>query len=181
MDVVKGDEALDSIGLPQTQQEADVGAPVVPDEQHAWQLERVEQGQDVAREALLLVAAGGRLGPAKAPQVWAKDTVVLGEPWDDVTPGVPMLWPTVEKNERRARGSRSGHVHAQPGRLDNLVIHSREGRQVVQHSQSSLRPLLDRMCLVAATCRTIALGRRRLNRIGLGTNRLTNTAENGSF
>jgi pyridoxine 4-dehydrogenase len=35
--------------------------------------------------------------------------------------------------------------------------------------------------LVAATCRTIALGRRRLNRIGLGTNRLTNTAENRSF
>jgi pyridoxine 4-dehydrogenase len=34
---------------------------------------------------------------------------------------------------------------------------------------------------VAATSRTIALGRRRLNRIGLGTNRLTNTAENRSF
>ena len=39
----------------------------------------------------------------------------------------------------------------------------------------------DRMCLVAATSRTIALGRRRLNRIGLGTNRLTNTAESRSF
>jgi pyridoxine 4-dehydrogenase len=34
---------------------------------------------------------------------------------------------------------------------------------------------------VAATPRTIALGRHRLNRIGLGTNRLTNTAENRSF
>jgi pyridoxine 4-dehydrogenase len=35
--------------------------------------------------------------------------------------------------------------------------------------------------LVPATSRTIALGRRGLNRIGLGTNRLTNTAENRSF
>jgi len=34
---------------------------------------------------------------------------------------------------------------------------------------------------VAATSRTIALGRHRLNRIGLGTNRLANTAENRSF
>jgi pyridoxine 4-dehydrogenase len=35
--------------------------------------------------------------------------------------------------------------------------------------------------LVAARSRTIALGHRRLNRIGLGTNRLTNTAQNRSF
>jgi pyridoxine 4-dehydrogenase len=35
--------------------------------------------------------------------------------------------------------------------------------------------------LVAAPSRTIALGRRGLNRIGLGTNRLTNTAESRSF
>ena len=35
--------------------------------------------------------------------------------------------------------------------------------------------------LVAAPSRTIALGRRGLNQIGLGTNRLTNTAENRSF
>ena len=35
--------------------------------------------------------------------------------------------------------------------------------------------------LVAATPRTIALGRHRLIRIGLGTNRLTDTAENRSF
>lgn len=34
---------------------------------------------------------------------------------------------------------------------------------------------------VAATSRTLGLGRHRLNRIGLGTNRLSNTAENRSF
>jgi hypothetical protein len=52
-----------------------------------------------------------------------------------------MLWPAVEKNKRRARFSGSCDVHAQPRRLDDLVINSGNSRQV-EHSGRSLRSLL---------------------------------------
>jgi hypothetical protein len=52
-----------------------------------------------------------------------------------------MLWPAVEKNKRRPRFSGSCDVHAQPGRLDDLVINSGNSRKLLHHS-GSLRLLL---------------------------------------
>jgi hypothetical protein len=80
----------------------------------------------------------GRLRPAEPPQVGADHAVALGERRNDVTPGVPMLGPAVQKNKRRARFSGPCDVHAQPRRLDDLVINSGNSRQVVHHSGRSL-------------------------------------------
>jgi hypothetical protein len=142
VDVVERNEALHSLGCAQANEEARMHAPVMADEKYAGELERVEQGQYIARQALPPVAAGGRLGPAQTPQIWAEDTVAFSEMWDDVTPGVPMLRPPVKENERWASFSGYPDVRAQPGRLDDLMIDSRNNRQVVQHERTSLRPLL---------------------------------------
>jgi hypothetical protein len=67
MNVVQRDETLDSLRLSKADQKPDVSAPVMPDQQHARKLERVEQGEDIARKAFLLVPASGRLRPAESP------------------------------------------------------------------------------------------------------------------
>lgn len=53
-----------------------------------------------------------------------------------------MLRPAVEKNERWARLSGPCDVHAQPRRLDDLVIDAGNCGQVAQHSVRSLRSVL---------------------------------------
>ena len=46
-----------------------------------------------------------------------------------------MLWPAVEKNERRARRSGSSDVHSQTWRLDDFVLDT--GNAYVQHGQGA--------------------------------------------
>jgi hypothetical protein len=66
MNVVQRDETLDSLRLSKADQKPDVSAPVIPDQQTRGS-SRVEQGEDVARKAFLLVPASGRLRPAESP------------------------------------------------------------------------------------------------------------------
>jgi len=115
-------------------------APVVADQKHPRKLKRIEQGQHVARQALILVAVGGRLRPPESPQIGADDAVALGEARNDVTPDIPVLWPAMKENERRARLSGSSNVHPQAGGLHDLVIDSRNRGQAIQHGRASIRP-----------------------------------------
>ncbi len=125
MHIVERDEAVDSVGLAQAKPESRLQAPVVADQKHPRKLKRIEQGQHVARQALILVSVGGHLRPPESPQIGADDAVVLGEARNDVAPDIPMLWPAVKENEWRTRFSGSSNVHSQPGGLDDLVIDSR--------------------------------------------------------
>ena len=56
--------------------EADDAAPVVADEVHGLQAERVEHADDVLRELVLAIAARRRLAPAEAAQVEREDAEV---------------------------------------------------------------------------------------------------------
>ena len=133
MHVVERDEALNSVGRAQTEPEPSLQAPVVANQKHPRQLESIEQGQDIRRQALIAVVAGGRLGPPESPQIGADDAVALGEARNDVTPRIPVFRPAMEENERRALLSGSSNVHAQPGGLNDLVIDSGNKWQVIQH------------------------------------------------
>lgn len=139
--IVERNESLDSVGLAQAQPESRLQAPVMADQKHPRKLKRREKGQHVAGQALIVVAAKGGVSPPESPQIGTDDAVALGEVRNDVTPGIPVLWPTMEENERRARLTGSSNVHPQPGGLDDLVIDSRNKRQVIQHDRASLRPL----------------------------------------
>jgi hypothetical protein len=126
VDIVERDEALDSVGRAQTEPEPRLQAPVVSNQKHPRQLEGIEQGQQVARQALIAVVAGGRLGPPESAQIGADDAVARGEARNDVTPRIPVFRPAMEENEWWACLSGSSNVHAQPGSLDDLVIDSRD-------------------------------------------------------
>jgi hypothetical protein len=109
--IVERDEAVDSIGLAQAEPESRLQAPVVADQKNPRKLKRIEQGEYVACQTLIVVAVGGRLRPPESPQIGADDAVALGEARNDVTPHIPVLWPAMKENERRARLSGSSNVH----------------------------------------------------------------------
>ena len=64
-----GTKRQDAVGMLDADDEADDAAPVVADEVHAVQAERVEHADDVLGELVLAVAARRRLAPAEAAQV----------------------------------------------------------------------------------------------------------------
>jgi uncharacterized protein YjbJ (UPF0337 family) len=111
----------------------------VANQQDPRQLEGIEQGQHIACQALIVVAARWCLRPPESSEIGADDAVVLGEARKDMSPGIPVLWPAMEENERRTRLSGSSNVHAQPGGLNDLMIDSRNSRQIAKHAASLRR------------------------------------------
>ena len=76
---VAGDEALDALRVTQAEQEADPGAPVVPDQPHALESQGVQQREHVARHRLLVVAARRHAAPAEPAEVGADHARVRRE------------------------------------------------------------------------------------------------------
>jgi len=122
-------------------------APVVTDEPDPVELERVEQGEEVARELLLGVGGARSVGPTEAAQVGAHHAVVLGEPRDHVPPAVPVLRPAVHQDDR-ITGARLGNVQAHIPGLDEAVLDTRDagerGHRVVLPTGHTPQPVTAR-------------------------------------
>jgi hypothetical protein len=71
----------------------------VADELHAVEVERVEYGEDVGGEVLLVVAEAGRVRPSVAAQVEGDDAVAVGEGRELVAPLVVVLRPAVQEQD----------------------------------------------------------------------------------
>ena len=90
------------------------------DQAHPIEPERVEHGEQVVGQRLLVVGAGRRVGPAEAAQVDHHQAGVGREQGHHVAPHPPVLRPAVHEHERVA-GARLGDVEAQPASHDRAV------------------------------------------------------------
>ena len=119
--------ALDAIGVVQADEEADHAAPVVADEVHPLDRQRVEHAGDVVGELLLTVAALRRLAPAEAAQVQREHAEAVGEQRHERAPAPPVLRPAVhEQDRRRIRATELDDVQACPAHVEEVMLHARQ-------------------------------------------------------
>ena len=105
------------------------------DQAHPLEPERVEHGEQIVGQRLLVVAPGRRVGPAEPAQVDHHQMGVRREQGHHVAPHPPMLRPAMHEHDRVA-GSRLGDVEAQPARRHRAMRDAVELREVHQGSRT---------------------------------------------
>jgi hypothetical protein len=121
------------------EQEAHVAAPVVARDGELPDTELVQDGEHVARELVLLVAAVRHLRPAEAAEVGADHARVRRDEGDHVAPQVPVLRPAVQHHDRRAL-ARQRYVSAQPAGVNEPVLYACYVRDAVAHRAARYPP-----------------------------------------
>jgi hypothetical protein len=122
VDHVERQVAADPLGRLEAEEEAGPCPPAVPDQPGALQAEGVHDGDKISHPTGGVISPGWRVRPAEAAEVRADQTVVVGQPGDDVPPGVPMLREAVEQHDRLA-GAGLRQVEADAPRLHEAVLH----------------------------------------------------------
>ena len=122
MRCVAGHDALDALGVPKPEHERGEAAPVVSDQFHPVEVQRVEQRDDVGRKRLRVVPPARSVAPAEAAQVRHYEPELSAQGGDELAPGVPVLRPAVEQQERISLAG-LGHVHAQVGEIHPAVLY----------------------------------------------------------
>lgn len=107
---------------PESGEKARPSAPVMTDPRRPLHSQRVEDGQQVRSQLLLLIARCWRLCPAVTPQVRRDHPEAFGEARNDVAPRPPILRPPVNEHDRWGiLGAGEREVRAQPTGVDIVV------------------------------------------------------------
>jgi hypothetical protein len=161
--------ALDALPVVEADQKADDAAPVVADEVHALDPQRVEHAHDVVGELLLAVAARRRLAPAEAAQVQCEYAVTTGEQRHERAPRPPVLGPAVhEQHGRRGAVAELGDVQARAADIDVVVLDPVERWHVRLGHRARRLPSGDRRANAPARSRFRVLRVARIRRCGEG-------------
>ena len=122
MRCVAGHDALDALGVPEAEQERGEAAPVVSDQLHPVEVQRVEQRDDVGGKRLRVVPPARGVAPAEAAQVRHHEPELSAQRRDELAPAVPVLRPAVQQQQRISLAG-LGHVHAQVGEIHPAVLY----------------------------------------------------------
>ena len=161
--------ALEALRRPQAEQEADPAAPVVADQLHPLEPERVEDGEHVVGQVLLLVAVARRVGPAEAAQVERDHPVAVGQRRHQVAPLVPVLRPAVQAEDDVVAGRplRRVEVDARAPRTVRWVTPSTCGAaRLTSQARASRPPLSQRSAAAAAWRKSSSISLHRLDVAG---------------